>query len=481
MIFIMINCLFLSVEKGDSKHMAESILSVGIDIGTSTTCLAFSRLEVANLSSTWQIPKVEIVEKKIVYRSPIYFTPLISNTKLDADKIAKIIEDEYRKAGVDPEDVETGAVIVTGDTARKENAQAVINKISGLAGDFVAATVGPEFESVLAGRGSGAQKYSIEHTETITNCDIGGGTSNSATFYDGKVISASCMDIGGRLIRFKEDSLIVDYIYEGIKKLACELGIETDEGKALNREEINRITDEMAERLLNHIAEDTEDKTVSFSGGVGRLIYEESLPDDFIYNDIGVCLARSIRDKIRHFNFRRIIQPDETTGATVVGTSNYSMEVSGSTIHISNKSALPVKNIPIVTILRADEMSWKELATEISNNIAWRQNGDDSENTAIALMFEKRISFSEVQEIARAVAEAVGGEAADESQPLIVILKSDYGKVMGQTIRNMLPKGKDVLCIDNVDIGQGDYLDIGAPLRAGEAVPVVIKTLAFSY
>ena len=131
--------------------MAESILSVGIDIGTSTTCLAFSRLEVANLSSTWQIPKVEIVEKKIVYRSPIYFTPLISNTKLDADKIAKIIEDEYRKAGVDPEDVETGAVIVTGDTARKENAQAVINKISGLAGDFVAATVGPEFESVFGG------------------------------------------------------------------------------------------------------------------------------------------------------------------------------------------------------------------------------------------------------------------------------------------------------------------------------------------
>ena len=133
--------------------MSESILSVGIDIGTSTTCLAFCRLEIANLSSSWQIPDVEVVNKKIIYRSPIYFTPLKSNTTLDADSIAEIIEKEYQRAGINPGDVETGAVIVTGDTARKENAQAVISRISGLAGDFVAATVGPEFESVLAGRG----------------------------------------------------------------------------------------------------------------------------------------------------------------------------------------------------------------------------------------------------------------------------------------------------------------------------------------
>lgn len=477
----MINCLFLLDLERRLSEMSESILSVGIDIGTSTTCLAFCRLEIANLSSSWQIPDVEVVNKKIIYRSPIYFTPLKSNTTLDADSIAEIIEKEYQRAGINPGDVETGAVIVTGDTARKENAQAVISRISGLAGDFVAATVGPEFESVLAGRGSGAQKYSAEHTEIITNCDIGGGTSNSATFYDGRVTEASCMDIGGRLIRFKENTLIIEYIYPKTAELAGGLGIEASEGRKITPEEINRITDEMAHLLLREISKDTVDKTISFSGGVGRLIYEKSLPDDFIYNDIGVCLARSIKKELKNFNFSKVIKPEETTGATVIGTSNYSMEVSGSTIHISSREALPMKNVPIATVKRAEELSKEELIKEIHENIAWRQNGDEKENIAVALTFERRIGFAKVKEISEAVVDSIGRAAEDTSAPLIVILKSDYGKVMGQTIKNLLPPEKDVLCIDNVDTGHGDYMDIGAPLRSGEAVPIVIKTLAFSY
>ena len=132
--------------------MAEKILSVGIDIGTTTTSLVFSNLTVEKTTGDMFMPKTAITDKTVIYRSPIYFTPLRSNTELDAEKIRQIIEEEYRRAGVQVSEVETGAVIITGDTARKTNAERVLAEISQFAGDFVVAAAGPRLESILAGK-----------------------------------------------------------------------------------------------------------------------------------------------------------------------------------------------------------------------------------------------------------------------------------------------------------------------------------------
>ena len=129
--------------------MREEILSVGIDIGTSTTQLVFSNITIENTASNFSVPRIKIVDKNIIYRSEIYFTPLITQTKIDKDKVREIIESEYKKAGVKPSDVETGAVIITGETARKENANEVLQSLSGFAGDFVVATAGPDLESIM--------------------------------------------------------------------------------------------------------------------------------------------------------------------------------------------------------------------------------------------------------------------------------------------------------------------------------------------
>jgi len=115
--------------------LEEKIISVGIDIGTSTTQLVFSRLTIENTASAFSIPKISIVEKEVIYKSSIYFTPLISDTEIDGEGIRKIIENDYKKAGIHPGDVDTGAVIITGETARKVNASLVLEKLSGLAGD----------------------------------------------------------------------------------------------------------------------------------------------------------------------------------------------------------------------------------------------------------------------------------------------------------------------------------------------------------
>ena len=121
--------------------MHEIIKSVGIDIGTSTTQLIFSELTIENEASN-VVPRINIVDKKVTYRSKIYFTPLLDQKTIDAEKVKGIIEKEYQDAGMKPEDLSTGAVIITGETARKQNANVVLDTLSNLAGDFVVATAG---------------------------------------------------------------------------------------------------------------------------------------------------------------------------------------------------------------------------------------------------------------------------------------------------------------------------------------------------
>ncbi len=181
--------------------MKDSLFSVGIDIGTSTTQLVFSKLYIENTASAWTVPTVQIIDKEIVYRSDIHFTPLKSEEIIDAQSVRDLIENEYVKASMKPENVDTGAVIITGETARKENAEDVLNMLSGLAGDFVVATAGPDLEGVLAGKGSGAWEHSKARSRTVMNFDIGGGTTNVAIYKNGDVVDSACFDIGGRLVK----------------------------------------------------------------------------------------------------------------------------------------------------------------------------------------------------------------------------------------------------------------------------------------
>ncbi len=164
-------------------------MSVGIDLGTSTTQVILSRLRLENSAGAFAVPRVEIVDKEVVYRSPVHFTPLVSDTRLDGAKIREIVEQEYRAAGVTPDMLQTGAVIITGETARKENAREVLEALAGLAGDFVVATAGPDLESVLAARGAGADKLSERERCCLLHYDIGGGTSNLALLDRGKLLS----------------------------------------------------------------------------------------------------------------------------------------------------------------------------------------------------------------------------------------------------------------------------------------------------
>jgi ethanolamine utilization protein EutA len=184
------------------------LCSVGLDVGTTTTQLIVSELNVENKSGAFSVPELSITDRKILYESPVHFTPLLDESHVDGHAIRKIVEKEYQKAGITRQSVDTGAIIITGETSRKENAGAVLEALSDLAGEFVVATAGPDLESVLAARGAGALDYSAETGKRVLHMDIGGGTSNLALIEDGKIIRTGCLNVGGRLIKLENGNVI---------------------------------------------------------------------------------------------------------------------------------------------------------------------------------------------------------------------------------------------------------------------------------
>ncbi|MFQ9698415.1 MAG: ethanolamine ammonia-lyase reactivating factor EutA, partial [Zhenhengia sp.] len=229
--------------------MREELLSVGIDIGTSTTQLIFSKIIVENMASSYSVPRIVIVDKEIIYRSEIYFTPLISLREIDGLKVRDIIQKEYKKAGIDPSKIDTGAVIITGETARKENAEEVLTTLSGLAGDFVVATAGPDLESIISGKGAGAHTYSKDHNTSVVNMDIGGGTSNLAVFLRGEVRETGCLDVGGRLIKVDSTTHQITYIAPKLETLIRENNMGLAIGTKATRENLKPIIDKMVQAL----------------------------------------------------------------------------------------------------------------------------------------------------------------------------------------------------------------------------------------
>ena len=473
----------------------EVILSVGIDIGTSTTQLIFSRLTIENRASSYTVPRIQIVDKEVIYRSLIYFTPLKSNTEIDADAVKRIVRDEYHSAGIRPEEVQTGAVIITGETARKQNANDVLEALSDLAGDFVVATAGPDLESVLSARGAGSDKLSEEHRTTVANLDVGGGTTNIAVYQKGTLRGVCCLDIGGRLIKAAEGRLT--YLYPKIQDLAKKHGIDLKVGDPADVEKLRRVCALMADQLAQSLhlkpmdeahaglytnggkplPAEPEIQAITFSGGVADCVYQKMEGDLFRYGDIGVLLGQAIREN-PDLRSVQLFQAAETIRATVVGAGEHTTEVSGSTIHYA-EGKLPIKNIPILKVSEEDEASLETFRASITRQMPLYQPEGQLEQIAIAFSGETRTSFAEVQKLAAAIIDAAK-EVVASKYPLILVVEADIGKVLGNALNVLLDYKKDVICIDGIKTLSGDYVDIGEPVAEGHVVPVVIKTLIFN-
>ena len=470
----------------------EEILSAGIDIGTSTTQLVFSRMILQNTGGFGRIPQIKVVSKEVIYESEIYFTPLSSREEIDGERVHEIIKKEYEKAGVCPADLATGAVIITGETSRKRNAESVVRAIADVAGEFVVATAGADLESVLAGKGAGAADLSQKTGKRVVNLDIGGGTTNICVFEDGNMVDTACLDIGGRLIRVKDGRVI--YMAPKLQWLCGRLEIDLAEGGTAEPEKLRRLTAAMAELLAeavhlapeaaelsfmqtNHLlADGTPPDIVMFSGGVAACFGEEE--DLFRYGDIGILLAQAIR---KNEAFRRAAVTDarETMRATVIGAGNYSMNISGSTIEYTTKP-FPLKNIPVVKLLLEREEEIEKLPENMHRALQlYREDQEKDRQVALAMKGLKCPTFAQVQRIAELIADQYVRECG-MGRHLILVLEEDIGKAIGQALHHRLKEKCSVICIDGISCGSGDFIDLGEPVASGNVIPVIVKTLIFN-
>lgn len=438
--------------------MDNALLSVGLDVGTTSTQMVVSRLTVENRAGAFAVPELEIRGREILYQSPVHFTPLLEGNRMDADALRRIVAREYEKAGIRREQVDTGAVIVTGETSRTENAAAVMNALSDYAGHFVVAAAGPDLESVLAAKGAGAVDYSAETGETVLHMDIGGGTSNLALMRNGEIISTGCLNVGGRLVKLQNGIITyVSPVLHGIfhKKAGESMELEEAEALAARLAEalemaaglrptgplLEQLTTREAEGALPMLDSGTG-VTVSFSGGVADCI-QKKLPWQ-MFGDIGPVLGQAIRNS--RLCSGKYILGSQTIRATVIGAGCHSTQLSGSTVFAQNVH-FPLKNVPVIT----------------EPHQRTRYDG----GVFVALSGISSPSYQQIQTLA--------AELSGLPRPIYLCLEQDMAKALGQALALQLGRDAEILCMDRIRVHPGDYLDVAAPV--GPAFPVVVKTL----
>ena len=440
--------------------MSEKLISLGLDVGTTSTQMVLSELVIENQAGSFAVPQMEIQERKILHKSPVYFTPLVRGELVDGEKIRGIVDKEYEKAGISKAQVDTGAIIITGETSRKENARSVLDALSQYAGDFVVATAGPDLESILAAKGAGAVEYSARTGKKVLHMDIGGGTSNLALIENGKIVATSCLNVGGRLLKLDREGriLYVSPVLDGL--------FPKKKGELADRGEVEELAEKLAQALemaagLRGVDEslrcletkgiatpvcalarnDTAD-VISFSGGVADCV--ESRKGWLEFGDMGPELGRAIRES-------RLCRGEymlgaETIRATVIGAGCHSAQLSGSTVFHQNVQ-FPLKNLPVVE----DAAALNQL-----------------DGPGVLMIRGEALDFAGVRDLAKSLTAAM-------KPPLYLAVSGDMAKALGVQLALALGPEATVLCIDRVSLGQGDYLDVGHPV--GPAIPVVVKTL----
>jgi len=457
---------------------------VGIDIGTTTSHLIFSELGLERqgirLSSAYVV-----VERKIIHRSDVMLTPYSSESRIDTDALGRFIERSYAEAGWKPDDVDTGAVITTGEAARKENASAIVQLFSGQAGKFVCATAGNHLESLLAAHGSGAVALSRDAaTPLVLNIDIGGGTTKLAVCRGGVVTETAALDIGARVVSWDRNRIVRNITRAG-SRAALEAGVRVAVGDKVDDQSVDALAEHIADVALNIQWGQPPDPAVwlteplstvgpfhalVFSGGVGEYVNGWQ-HDEF--GDVGLALGFAIASRVAKSD---VLRPVESIHATCIGASQYSVQVSGDTLFLSDPGLLPLRDLAAIAV-QPETASATAIADEIRRGIA-RLDREDG-RFALAVRWRHGPAYPALSELCAGIADGTRDLLGGES-PLVVVLDVDLAGIVGQMLRQELGVRAPVICVDQIALSDLDFIDIGAVLPEKSVVPVVVKSLVFS-
>jgi len=465
------------------------LTSVGVDIGSSTSHLVFSRLVLERLDNRYVVS-----ERKVIHESEVLLTPYAGDATIDAAALGAFIDGQYQLAGIDPGGIDTGALILTGVAVRRSNARAIGELFAAQAGKFVSVSAGDALEATLAAFGSGACARSIRESARVMNVDVGGGTSKIAVCEAGEVVEMTAADIGARIVCFDSEGR-VERIEEAGRRFAAEVGLVLQIGTKPDASRLNTMVERMADRLFEIISKpvlgaDTAallrldplrngrtPDVVSFSGGVSEYIYGR---EDRAFGDLGPAFASALLARIKTWG-PRIEPSDEGIRATVIGASQYTIQVSGSTIFVAPQNVLPLKNVPVVTPnlpLDLETLAVERISESVRTALR-RLDLDDGE-LAVALCYRWKGSatFERLDAFCRGIVAGLANELG-RGLPLILVGDGDVGGLIGIHCREETRLSNPIVSIDGIALKEFDFIDIGALLETSGAVPVVIKSLVF--
>jgi len=468
-----------------------SLKSVGIDIGSSTSHLIFSHITLRRQGASLS-GKFKVTNREVLYRSPIMLTPYLSATKIDTDKVNQFIHEAYKDAGLTPEDVDTGAVIITGEALKKENAQPIVEFFAKYSGKFICAAAGHNHEALLAAYGCGAVDLSKSEHKTVLNVDMGGGTTKFSLVEDGVVTQTASINVGARLIAFDEKDNVTR-IEDAGRTMMKEIGHNVELGQKITEKQKEDFGAYMAKILFEWIEQGPTSpmakslmvtppfvnyrglkqvQHIVFSGGVSEHVYDR---DPKAYGDIGPEVGKNMRLHLQRLPKEIVREPVEGIRATVIGAGEYTIQASGNTSYVSNLQALPVHGLKVIqAAVRKDE----SVSDALKQALAKFDLPRFTSGLALSLTVDGQPDYQSVRRIAEGIAEILKS-SDDPDCPLYLTLDLDIAKSLGGILKDELKVSRDVIAVDGIEVGDLDYIDIGECLGITEVIPVTVKSLMF--
>ena len=473
-----------------------TLLTVGIDIGSAGTQVIFSRINLRRYGEDLT-SRYYVVSRETLFQSPVALTPYSSDERIDDAALGAIIDDAYKTAGVQAQDIDTGVVILTGEALRRENAEAIAALLAEQRGDFVTAAAGHHMESMLAAYGSGASKLSYEQDKRILNVDIGGGTTKLGIVEQGTVIATAALHIGGRLQVMDESGRIVRLDPAG-KFHARQAGFSCSRGVVLSAEQLDKVAANMAELLVAALTQRPLPSAVEhlyltdpirdlgridglmFSGGVGEYVYGREERD---FGDMGRRLGCAIRARIDSGALPwPLLPPGECIRATALGASEYSVQLSGNTSYISKPGQLlPRRNLQVLqpSYVCDENIDPDRLAKAIRGHFTAFDLIEGEGEVALALRWQGAPSYERILAFAEGIRRGLA-TTIERKKPLYLMLDGDIAQTLGAILREELLVESEILAIDGLVLRDFDYIDLGRIRMPSFTVPVTIKSLLFS-
>jgi ethanolamine utilization protein EutA len=473
-----------------------TLVSVGIDIGSSGTQVIFSRIKLRRYGEDLT-SRYYVVSRETLYQSPVALTPYQSEERIDDAALGKIIDDAYAGAGLHPDNIDTGAVILTGEALRRENAEGIARILSEQGGEFVCATAGHHMESLLAAFGSGASRVSHDEGKRILNIDMGGGTTKLALVEKGQVTATAAVHIGGRLQVVDETGKILRLDPAG-RYHARHAGFSWSKGDVIDLHDLDKVAETMADTLVKALTERPLSHAVEhlyltdpildfghldgvmFSGGVAEYVYRRETKD---FGDMGLRLGRAIRARVDSGALPWPLLPaGECIRATALGASEYSVQLSGNTSYISKPGELlPRRNLQVLqpTFACEEVIDPAKLTKAIHDHFTAFDLIEGEGEVALALRWQGLPSYERISAFAEGIRHGLANTIA-RRKPIYIMLDGDIAQTLGAILREELLVESEILAIDGVMLRDFDYIDLGRIRMPSYTVPVTIKSLVFS-